>query len=382
MTLYPPLSDNANELLRLIADQVPLPPEPHLHIWGVHKEVRRNGNSLREEDIVDFNFQLDLTHSLLGTENGEWHAVQLQQEGEDRDAFPGRLDSPTRQKSPEPRSSMDRRSSVDLEEGENQALVNATEGELGKGRPPLREWCERYCRDKAAVKSYERPKQFPANSLTCCRFRFTRVLHGFDETLMRPIFTSYLRSLKYGGNITISTSLANESITVYSPYWINKLRNNSFIFWMCIVFQLWIVTWPIIAILEKRYEAVRSVWWCSHEVEDSNSPSGRRKQYADGRSEEELAEFWSPAVGETAMGGCKDGEVLTEQAIPRLQQRGRHRMEQMHMDDSMIQNIIEDHTMTAVLARLREGLMGRGSTWGNPGSEELTMNMNRGWGSG
>ncbi|RJE21080.1 hypothetical protein PHISCL_06594 [Aspergillus sclerotialis] len=365
VTLFPPLSENANELHRLITEQVPLPPEPRLRIKGEHREVRPNGNGIREEKIVDFDFQLDLTRSLLGMENEEWNAVHLRHDGEDVEAFRGRLNSPIRQEPPEPSHPTDRRSSADLEEGEDQTLVNATEGELGEASPSLLDWCERFCRDNAGVKS----------------FKFTRVLHGFDETPMRPIFTSHLRSLNYGGHITISSSFANESITVYSPHWINRLRNDSFVFWVCIVFQLWIVTWPIMGILEKRYEVVRSVWWSSRNVEDGSSPSGHRKEYANGRSEEELAEFWSPAVGETAMAGHKDGETLTEHDIPRLQQRGRNRMEQMLMEDSMIQNIMGDSTVGAMLARLREGLMGRGNPWANSGTGELNMNMNTGWGS-
>lgn len=55
-------------------------------------------------------------------------------------------------------------------------------------------------------------------------------------------------------------------------------------------------------------------------------------------------------------------------------------MDQMLMQGSMIQNITGDYTVGA-MARLREGLMGRGHPWTKSGAGKLNLNMNRGWGS-
>lgn len=62
-----------------------------------------------------------------GNGNGEWNAVHVRHEGENLEAFRGRLNTSTRQEPPEPTHSPDGRSYVDLEEGEDQTLVNATE---------------------------------------------------------------------------------------------------------------------------------------------------------------------------------------------------------------------------------------------------------------
>lgn len=199
---------------------------------------------------------------------------------------------------------------------------------------------------------------------------------------MRSVFTSHLRSLNYRGSITISASLANGSITVYSRHWINKLRNNPFVFWACIILQLWILTWPLIWLLERRYEVVRSMWWSSREVQDPGSPSGWSKAYANGRNETQLAEYWCPAVAEMAWAGCTAGEVLTERDVARLQRIGRQRMEQMRWEEPLNWNLMMGNSMTGgMLGRMR-GVQGgrgrRGNNWMNFGMGGWNLSM--GWG--
>lgn len=146
---------------------------------------------------------------------------------------------------------------------------------------------------------------------------------------MRSELRSYLRSLNYRGQIEIKASIPNEFVTVYSPHWINRLRNNSFVWWLCVLLQLWIVMWPVIVMLEKRYEVVQSVWRSSRQVEDSSAPSGLRKIYAHGRDEAKLADLWAAAVMQVAWDQQDGGEMLTEADLPRLQRRGQERMERI-----------------------------------------------------
>lgn len=147
---------------------------------------------------------------------------------------------------------------------------------------------------------------------------------------MRSELRSYLRSLNYRGDIEITaSSIQNEFVTIYSPHWINRLRNNPFVFWLCVLLQLWIVTFPVIVALEKRYQVVQSVWRSSRQVEDATAPSGWRKVYAHGRNEAKLADFWAAAVMQAAWDQQNGGEILTESDLPRLQRRGQERMEQI-----------------------------------------------------
>ncbi|XHF99735.1 hypothetical protein AWENTII_003225 [Aspergillus wentii] len=183
-------------------------------------------------------------------------------------------------------------------------------GEDGSS-PGLLGWCERFCNDPARVKS----------------FTFKRTLHGLDSSSLNSALTSQLRSLNYRGNVHIYVSLSRGSVTVYSPHWINRLRTNKFIYWLCIILQLWILTWPIIWFLERRYEVVRSVWYSSRDVKDSRHPAGWRKVYACGHDENALADLWGPAVTQAAWERRLYGDVLSEQEVERLLRAGRERRE-------------------------------------------------------
>lgn len=209
------------------------------------------------------------------------------------------------------------------------------------------------------------------------RFTFKRHLFGLNTDPMRSVFTSYLRSANYRGKVQAWYSLANGSITVYSPHWINHLRNNPFFFWACIILQLWIVTWPVIWFLERRYEVVRSAWWSSREVCDPTSPSGIRKVYARGQDEAALAEFWGPAVVQTAYEQWVDGSILTDQDAMRLRRLGQRRMEQMPRQDSSLERNLQ--VADSMVGRML-GFAGRGD------GQRLAIssggwNFSTGWGS-
>lgn len=107
-------------------------------------------------------------------------------------------------------------------------------------------------------------------------------------------------------------------ITVYSPHWINKLRNHGVVYWIFILSQLWILAWPIIWVLEKRYEVVDSSWYASLAVDDRNGYT-RARQYAHGRDENALGEFWAPAVKQAAWARRTDCELVLREDAERLQ---------------------------------------------------------------
>lgn len=167
------------------------------------------------------------------------------------------------------------------------------------------------------------------------RFTFTRALHGFNSLPMRTVLASRLRAANYPGEIKVSTSLANESITVYSPHWINRLRNNWFVFWACVILQLWVVAWPVIWLLERRYEVVRSTWRSSRECTPS---SGQRVLYPGGCDETALAEYWAPAVKQGAHCSVHEGTPLPEHYAEQLRQYGLRNMGALFMYDPLSRN--------------------------------------------
>jgi hypothetical protein len=114
---------------------------------------------------------------------------------------------------------------------------------------------------------------------------------------MRNVLDSHIRSLNYRGSINFNYLVAQESVTIYSPHWINRMRANRYIWWIFVILQLWIITWPVIWFLEKRYETVHTCWNSSL---DCAADSGLVKAYARGRDETTLGEFWAPAVKQMA----------------------------------------------------------------------------------
>jgi len=298
VTLVPEFSQCEHALYDLIKGQAALPPRPYLVIKGSHTEATPDGKESKKETVVDFDFQLDLVRTLLkGWDDDHelplpWHEVVVVSDHDGTRTFRGgRCRSRTwKPKKQTRRRNVDREAFID---GEQETLVPATHSQ----QSDLLAWCERFCKDPAAVKS----------------FTLTRTLHGFDASLMHPCLTSHIRSLNYRGHIYISTSLTHSSVTIYSPHWINRLRAQSFVHWICIILQLWIITWPVIWWLERRYEVVRSTWYTSHLLEDPVARTNVQRVYARGRDEAGLAEFWAPAVKQAAWRRQQGGEILTEQ---------------------------------------------------------------------
>jgi hypothetical protein len=146
----------------------------------------------------------------------------------------------------------------------------------------------------------------------------TRHVHNFKAGSMADYLKSQIRETNYRGRITAEMEIVNGKVTIYSPHWVNKLRNNWMVFWACIILQLWIITWPIIWLLEKKYAVVYSCWYSSHTVDEGTGAIARRI-YARGRDEHSLAEFWAPAVKQAAWARRKDNEILLLQDAERLQ---------------------------------------------------------------
>ncbi|KAJ5825800.1 hypothetical protein N7474_002938 [Penicillium riverlandense] len=309
-TLSPSLTDSPRSLYRLIAQQAQLPPRQYVHIEG----YRATGTGKDRVFETQFDFSLDLTPTLLdlSDDNREWHELRVVRDRDGQEAFRGgmfpSLEEPSRLK-----GLVTNLQEYGNQELEDQSLLGAASDGSNEGIPSLMGWCERFCRDPAPVRS----------------FTFIRELNGFDVNPIRSELKSYIRSLNYRGSIKITASIPNEFVTIYSPHWINRLRNNTFVWWLCIILQLWIVTWPAIVLLEKRYQVVQSVWRSSRLVEDVTTLSRWRKIYAHGRSEAELADFWAAAVTQAAWEQKDSGEILTEHDLPRLLRRGQERIERI-----------------------------------------------------
>ncbi|RAH81978.1 hypothetical protein BO86DRAFT_312900 [Aspergillus japonicus CBS 114.51] len=302
--LDPALSEDPSALHALIVRQARTPPRPYLTVRGSHTETREeststdstsNNKSTRNETVVDFDFKIDLYKYMVRDYDADrdgWRVCSVVRDGDGQKAYRGgRSRSETWAGHP-------RRSGgghvEDASEGEIVGLV----GEEGE-EPGLMGWCDRFCLDPGPVKS----------------FRFTRSIVGFDVATLRSLLISHLRSLNYHGNIDISITLANQELTIYSPHWINELRNNSFAYWFCIILQLWIITWPVIWFLEHRYDVVRAVWYFSR-------VRGSQTVYACHRDEAAIAKELAPIVTQAAWERRRNGKMLSAHEMDLLRQLG------------------------------------------------------------
>lgn len=161
-------------------------------------------------------------------------------------------------------------------------------------------------------------------SLTWIRFTLHRELRGFDNNVMRNVLSSHIKSLNYLGSMNFRLVKGHSTVTIYSPHWINRLRTNTFVWWLVVILQLWIITWPVIWFMEKRYEIARTRWNASL---DPGSETGLIKCYARDRDETALAEFWAPAVMQAAWTRRQgEGSMLTRLDAERLQGLSRNEL--------------------------------------------------------
>ncbi|KAL4913336.1 hypothetical protein BDW62DRAFT_220790 [Aspergillus aurantiobrunneus] len=340
LTLDPILSTDTSTLETLIAAQTRLPPRPCLVIRGNHRASRRSGSETKSENVTDFDFRVDLTRTVLRWGRDEhagpskpWSYTTVVNDHDGRKAYRGgRMRARARNAG-----------RIALGEGdEGQGLMDV---ENGGEFPGLKGWCERFCSDPAGVRS----------------FTYRRSLQNFYASPMRSVLTTHIRSTGYQGHITVSPEIANGFVTVYSPHWINRLRSNGFVYWTCIILQLWILTWPVIWLLERRYEVVRSEWFACRTIVDDTPAQGVHKLYAGGRSEEEVAQLWAPVVREAAWQGIRHGEILGEAEVEQLGRQGTQRRETLGQAGELV------HRGQAVL-----GAMGVRSIGG--------VNVTGGWG--
>ncbi|PLN85264.1 hypothetical protein BDW42DRAFT_160778 [Aspergillus taichungensis] len=315
-TLSPTLSQDPCVLHDLVATQAHQPPRPHLTVRGTHNEIRSRPDRKENENhaVLDFDFSVDLTPYFLASaaesHDRWWQELSVVRDGDGTLAYRGgRIRSRT---GCAQRRDKRRRRGVSVEEGGGQddtvRLVTGDDDDGDdhlSGGPGLMGWCERFCWDAAGVKS----------------FTFKRRIDGFDASAVRSALTSHLRTLNYQGNIHISIELTNRSFVVYSPHWINRLRNTAFIYYVCVILPLWILAWPIIWLLERRYEVAEARWLFARQ-------DGPRRLCVGGRDEAHIAQDLAPVVTQAAWERRTDGRVLTPQEMDllrRLEQEGRER---------------------------------------------------------
>ncbi|KAG8626969.1 hypothetical protein KVT40_005914 [Elsinoe batatas] len=222
-TQHGPFSLSADALELMIKEQSRFPPHLSVTIRGTHERSYRDGKSDRHETVTDFNFHIDVT-LLLSRRIGAGDPfldgrIRVIDEGR-RGYRGGRL------RGYEP----------------HVAWEEDREGE--STRAALREWCERYVADGAGWKS----------------FGFKRWVEGFDKVRVRQLVESAVRGTGYMGPVHVDFSERQNEVIVFSPGRINALRTMVWVRWLFYLTFLWIVSWPVLFFLTKRYEVVDGVY--------------------------------------------------------------------------------------------------------------------------
>lgn len=117
--------------------------------------------------------------------------------------------------------------------------------------------------------TYSYIRRHNANIILRVRFTITRNVTNLDDKYLVHALQGVLRSTNYRGDISITFSVDDREISLMSDHWINRCRTNMFIWWICVILQLWVITWPIIWMVTKKWEVVNIIWPCRvHRDED------------------------------------------------------------------------------------------------------------------
>lgn len=308
LSLSPTLSSNPSSLYSLLLTQSRLP--PHLSVWveGTHFETKGRGNGRKNEKITDFKFKIDVGGSLLrgwdldDQDGKEWKNLKVVRDGDGEKAWRGgRVKS---RGDTGGRLGIGGGGGFEGEGDLEQALMPTENEESGGELDALKTWCQRFCTDDSQMRS----------------FTLTRETQNWDFPTVKSEIASLIRSLNYRGRISITSESTHHTLSIQTPHFINRARANSFIWWFCVIFQLWLITWPVIFLLEKKYSIVTSQWFTSRPDTSSYDPSTLTysRTFARGRDEKEWVGYWACAIKEAALTRRKDGEVVGEGDVRRL----------------------------------------------------------------
>jgi hypothetical protein len=133
-----------------------------------------------------------------------------------------------------------------------------------------------------------------------------RVVTGLDEEYLTRQLTRLIENANYRGHVKITFPIENPSVEVYSDYWVNRWRHNTWIYLLFMISFLWIFSWPILFFWTKKYSVVKSTWPFSKEGEDG------RKTYAS-MSESQWYNRWAKAIENAVL--AKRQDTLTEEDL-------------------------------------------------------------------
>ncbi|RMZ05729.1 hypothetical protein D0860_05823 [Hortaea werneckii] len=242
--------NDANELLTYVRGYLAaVPPRPCVRITGWHfRKVERNKKT-ETEKTVDFDILFSLERYLpqagasINTrgEAGKWWTQRVATNGEKCHRGSWR---------------------------KSRAPIYRQDVEVGEtAEPGLGDWCRDFAQSRAKLKI----------------FRVTRDVLGLDQEDLRLRLQTVVRSTGYRGHIDVAFPIHEKHVDIYSPHWINRWRVTWWVRWLFFLTFLWIITWPILFFMTKRWSVYNVDWrwsWSCTEPEGSSDAYRERTFYA------------------------------------------------------------------------------------------------------
>lgn len=133
--------------------------------------------------------------------------------------------------------------------------------------------------------------------LTAFSFTLHRSITERDTSLIDSRITSYILSTNYRGHISITHLLSPHTTTITTSHPLNRLRHNVYVYWMCIILQLWIITWPVLWLMTRQWAVVEVFWPYRRNTATARMrSSGAESWVYVEESEEEWCQRWKYTV--------------------------------------------------------------------------------------
>ena len=206
----------------MLKEQAKYPPKYTARILGTHTEARRSERT-EVYRVTDFDVRLDMTHLLVPSPDAS-HSRLCQD-----------FDIPL----PQIKAYRGHRVKTDCSQ------ESAPDAE-------------------AYIHSYI-TSSFPVRSFTLNR----RILHH-DSAALEALITALVRSTNYRGDLRVTFPITHSRVTVYSPSWQNHYREKLWLRWIFYLSFLWVISWPYLWFMTRRWEVVTAEFRCSTAPECEN----------------------------------------------------------------------------------------------------------------
>ncbi|KAF2086726.1 hypothetical protein K490DRAFT_16604, partial [Saccharata proteae CBS 121410] len=296
-----------------------LPPRPVIQIRGHHTETVRRDNKTEKNNVTDFDIMLNL-QAYLGPPHSSWRTVSLVTPS--ANAYRGRF-----------RKSRAPGYKQDVEVGDDDAAAALSLGE----------WCQQFCAAPARLKV----------------FRLSRSVSGIDEQALRSRIETLIRGTHYRGHVDIFFPLEDRAVDIYSNHAVNRWRNTSWIRWLFYLSFLWILAWPLLFFLTKRWAVVEVDWAFSRPSGD-----GTAKTYAT-VSEAEWFEKHRGILRNLVLEGHRGDVSGVDAATPRVARSGARQQQGFRSGNDRVDGMVGFlRAGAAAVSAVRTGFQGDLEGWG------------------